>query len=130
MKFGPKPDKISSENCKLTLKARSENIVKLPTKSLGHGLISKRELIPGIYLAESLTKAINGKCITSIINTLEEDVTLDPQVLLVAVDDSEEAVTLIHKAVPVEVAGRLSRLREQLRTDHLNDGERVSLVKM
>ena len=70
--------------------------MKLPTKSLGNGLISKRELIPGIYLAESLTKAINGKCITSIINTLEEDVTLDPpQVLLEAVDDSEEAVTLI-----------------------------------
>ena len=29
VKFDPKP--------KLTLKARSENIVKLPTKSLGHG---------------------------------------------------------------------------------------------
>jgi hypothetical protein len=63
-------------------------------------------------------------------NTLEENVSLDPQVLLVAADDSEEAVTLIHTAVPVEVAGRLSRLREQLRTDHLNDEERVSLVKI
>jgi hypothetical protein len=41
VKFDPKPHKISSENCKLTLKARSENIVKLPTKSMGHGLISK-----------------------------------------------------------------------------------------
>jgi len=39
-------------------------------------------------------------------------------------------VTLIHTAVPVEVAGRLSRLREQLRTDHLNDEERVSLVRI
>jgi len=62
---------------------------------------------------------------------LEEDITLDPpQVLLETVDDSEEAMTLIHTAVPVEVAGRLSRLREQLRTDHLNDEERVSLVKI
>jgi len=33
VKFDPKPDKISCENCKLTLKVRSENIVKLPTKS-------------------------------------------------------------------------------------------------
>jgi len=48
-------------------------------------------------------------------NTLGENVSLDPpQVLLEAADDSEEAMTLIHTAVPVEVAGRLSRLREQL----------------
>ena len=60
VKFDPRPDKISSENCKLTLKARSDNIVKLPTKSMGHGLISQKELIPGIYLAESLTKEMNG----------------------------------------------------------------------
>jgi hypothetical protein len=61
---------------------------------LGRGLISKRELMPGVYLAQSLTKTINGKCITSIINTLEENVSLDPpQVLLEAADDSEEAKT-------------------------------------
>jgi len=113
VKFDPKPYKISSENCMLNLKARSQNIVKLPTKSMGHGLISKKELIPGIHLADSLIKEMNGKCITSIVNTLEEDITLDPpQVLLEAADDSEEAMTLIHTAVPVEVAGRLSRLRE------------------
>jgi len=131
VKFDPKPDKISSENCKLTLKVRYENIVKLPTKSMGHGLISKKELIRFIYLAESLTKEMNGKCITSIVNTMEEDITLDsPQVLLEAVDDSDEAMTLIQTTVLVKVAGRLSRLREQLRTDHLNEEERVSLVKI
>ena len=74
---------------------------------------------------------MNGKFITSIVNTLEEDITLDPpQVLLEAVDDSEEAIILIHTAAPVKVAGRLSRLREQLRTVHLNDEERVSIVKI
>ena len=131
MKFDSKPDKINGENCKLTLKTRSENIVKLPNKSMGHGLISKKELIPGVYLAESLTKEVNGECITSIVNTREEDITLDlPQVLLEAVDDSEETMTLIPTAVPIEVAVRLSRLREQLRTDHLNEEERVSLVKI
>ena len=39
-------------------------------------------------------------------------------------------MTLLHTAVPVEVTGRLSRLRELLRTGHLNDEERVSLVKI
>jgi len=73
VKFDPKPDKSNSENCMLTLIARSEDVVKLPTKSLGHGIISKKELMPVVYLAESLTKAINGMCITSIVNTLEEE---------------------------------------------------------
>ena len=39
-------------------------------------------------------------------------------------------MTLLHTAVPVEVTGHLSRLREKLRTDHLNDEERLSLVKI
>ena len=73
VKFDPKPDKSNSENCMLTLIARSEDVVKLPTKSLGHGIISKKELMPVVYLAKSLTKAINGMCITSIVNTLEEE---------------------------------------------------------
>jgi hypothetical protein len=33
------------ETYKLTLKNRTENIVKLPTKSKGHGIVSKREII-------------------------------------------------------------------------------------
>jgi len=45
VKFDPKLDKIGSENCKLTLKAISENIVKLTNKSIGHGLISKKECL-------------------------------------------------------------------------------------
>jgi hypothetical protein len=120
VKFDPKPDKANSENCNLTPKAGSENIVKLPGKSLGHGLISKNKLVLCVYLVQSLTKTMNGKCITSIVSIPEEDITLDqPQVLSEAVDHSEEAMTVIHTAVPVEVAGRLSRLREQMRTGDL-----------
>jgi hypothetical protein len=131
VKFDPKPDRAHSKDCKLTLRARSENIVKLPSESLGDGLISKRRIMPGVFLAESLTKAINWKCVTSIVNTLEQDIILDPpQILLEAVEDNEEAVTVTNTAVPVEVTGRLSKLREELRTDHLNDEVRVSLVKI
>jgi hypothetical protein len=43
---------------------------------------------------------MNEKCITSIVNTREDDITLDlPQVLLEAEDDSEEGMTQIHTAV-------------------------------
>jgi len=131
IKFDPKPAKPNSKNCMLTLIARSEDVVKVPTKSLCHRIISKKELIPVVYLAESLTRAMNGMCITSIVNSMKEDITLDvPQVLLEEVDDNEEAMTLIFTALPLEHTGWLSRLREQLRTDLLNDEEQVSLVKI
>jgi len=65
------------EQRKLKLEARTENIVLLPTHSRGQGFISKQELIPGVYLAESLTVVRHGHCITSIVNTLCEEVTLD-----------------------------------------------------
>jgi hypothetical protein len=64
------------------------------------------------------------KCVSSVVNTLE-NITLDPQAPLEEADDSEEALTLIHTAVPLEVAGRLPRLGE-LRTYHL-DEERVKI---
>jgi len=38
------------ESKKLSLKTRTENIVQLPTKSKGHGILSKREIVPGVYL--------------------------------------------------------------------------------
>jgi hypothetical protein len=131
VKFDPKPAKPNSENCMLTLIARSEDVLKLPTKSLGHRIISKKELMPVVYLAESLTKAMSGMCITNIVSTLEEEITLGvPQTLFEEVDDNEEAMTLIFTAVPLDHTGWLSRLREKLRTDLLNDEERVSLVKL
>jgi hypothetical protein len=53
--FDSRPSEIRTEPCKLTLKARTENIV---TNSKGFGLISKNELLPGLYLASSLTREI------------------------------------------------------------------------
>jgi hypothetical protein len=63
---------------KTKLKTRMESIVRLPTKSKGHGIISKREIVPGVYLAKSLARKVNGYCVTSIVNTLGEDVITDP----------------------------------------------------
>ena len=44
-------DRIVRKTYGLTLKNRTENNVHLPTKSKGFGIISKREIIPGVYLA-------------------------------------------------------------------------------
>jgi hypothetical protein len=44
--------------------------------------------VPGIFLAESLTMGCNGYCVTSIVNTLGKDVTIDPP--LVELEEIED----------------------------------------
>ena len=83
-------------------------------------MLPKNELLPGVYIAASLMRALNGVCITSIINTTETDQTvLLPWVQLEELDERESALTLTLSAVAGK-GGRFSTLRDQLRLDHLN----------
>ena len=60
---------------KLTLPARTELIVQVPVDAgprVQEGIVEKAELMPGVYMAESLFKVDNDWIITSIVNTTEE----------------------------------------------------------
>jgi hypothetical protein len=48
LKYDPKDSGAKNKILNVTLKARSENYVKLPTTCKGQGLISRKEIIPGI----------------------------------------------------------------------------------
>lgn len=127
-------DETNGARCeprKVTLKGRTENIVQLPTTSKGHGIIPKSEIVQGVYLAESLTNEVNGYCVTSIVNTLEEDITIDlPQVELEEVEIDPDDTTLLFFHSIVEDKERLSKLRHELRIEHLNSEEKISLIKI
>jgi hypothetical protein len=113
--FDPKSSENKTEPCRLTLKARTENIVAVQTSSKGLGLLPKEELLPGVYLASSLARALNGVCVSSIINTTETDQTIElPRVVLEVLEDSESALTLTITAVAGSDS-RLACLRNQLR---------------
>ena len=102
--------------------------MSVPTTSKGLCLLPKNELLPGMYIASSLTQAVNGICVTSIINTTEADQTVDlPKVALEGLDECESALTLTLSAVAGN-GTRLSSLHGQLRLDHLNSEERASIV--
>jgi len=61
------------------------------------GVVGRAELLPGVYMVESLVKVENGCIITSIINTTAEEVELPNQVVkLEGIDDrnTSEAVFL------------------------------------
>ena len=77
MNFDVKPCINKTEPCRLTLQARTENIVNVPTNYRGLGLLHKNELLTGIYLAAALNRGENGVCITSVINTTKKDQTVD-----------------------------------------------------
>jgi hypothetical protein len=129
IKFDPKNSDAKDKILRVTLKARSEHFVKLPTTCIGEGLISRKEIVPGIYMAESFTREIGGACITSVVNTLEEDVTLDA--LLVELEEIGVPIhseAMIFATMIAEDETRLSKLRKELRTDHLNSEERISLI--
>jgi len=126
--FDPKPRANKTEPCSLTLKTRIENIVRVPNSSKGLGLLSKTEFLPGVYLASSLTRAINGGCATGIINTTEIELTIElPCFDLEDLDNKESTLTVTFTAVTGSDC-RLSRLRNQLRLEHLNGEERASIV--
>jgi len=74
--FDTKSGSIKKEPCRLTLKARSQHIISVPTDSEGLGLFPKQEIVPGVYLASFLTRAVNGVYVTSVLNTTDADVTL------------------------------------------------------
>ena len=130
MKFDSETDGTKDETYKLTLKHKTERIVRLSTKSKGLGIISKAQIMPGIYLAESLTEEINGYFITSIVNTLETEITVDsPYVELEEINEIEEA-TLKFSSSDVKTNDRISKLRDELRTNHLSNEEKLSLINI
>jgi hypothetical protein len=55
--------------------------VRLPTTSSGIGIISKGELAPAVYLAETPTEGLDGYSVTSSVNTSEADVTIEPPIV-------------------------------------------------
>jgi hypothetical protein len=63
----PRDEKVNT----LTLPARTEVIVQLPVDAgqRVQFVVENAELLPGVYMAESLVKVENGCINTSIINT-------------------------------------------------------------
>ena len=84
-----------------------------------------------MYLAETLSKEVDGYCVTSIVNTLGEEITIDsPFVELEEIENGCDDAVLIFSNSVAEDGNRLSKLCKELRTDHLNGEERVSLINI
>jgi hypothetical protein len=69
--------------------------------------------------------------VTSTLNTLGDDISVDsPHVELEEIENDYDDIVLMFSNSVVEDNSRLFKLCEELRTDHLNSEERVSLIKI
>jgi hypothetical protein len=117
----------------VTVKPRSETIVSLPTDSpeLKTGVLGKRELIPGVIVAETLVTVHEGTCLTSILNTNDREVKLRlPTIGLEDYQEEATQITVVNTAGVHSAEDRLRELRERIRVEHLNDLERRSIVRI
>ena len=116
----------------ITLPPRSETMVEVPTKNDEgwSGVVTKEELIPGVYMAETLTTSVHGRCVVSILNTLETDVTMQtPEVHL----EPYEVVSEETNKGDIEHTDKFRRinlLSHRLRLHHLSEEDRTAIVKV
>jgi hypothetical protein len=67
--------------------------VRLPAETestTAEGLVERKELLPGVYIAGSLVKVVHGCVITSVLNTTEKEVKIPEPVFMVTNIDSDE----------------------------------------
>jgi hypothetical protein len=122
---------------KLTLPPRTELIVQVPVDigpQVQEGTVERAELMPGVYMADSLVTVAKGCVLTNISNTTEEDVELfDPVVKLVELGDSDTGEAAIMGVTEQgedrgdQNLSRGERVIAKLRDEHLNEEEKQLL---
>ena len=128
--MGDEPTDLELREGRTKLLPRSEMIVRLPVKgenSRVEGVIDRREIVPGVYLAGSIVKVVNGYALTSVLNTTEEEVELgEPTVQITEL----ETAGSIPEGPESSDRARDERVLSKLRLDHLSKEERKSLEEV
>lgn len=111
--------------------SRSEMFVKVNSNiKSGECMCFSQTLADNIILGSCLTKAINGKCIVSVVNVSEQDVTLQvPTIKLQKLDNSVVgAISLDNSNISTKnINERINEIRNNINTNHLNQEEKESL---
>ena len=93
------------------------------------GLIERKELIPGVYLAESLVTVRDGYALTGVLNTREEEVLIPISAVKVTRLEGELEATS-PGGLEETGQGRYETLLTKLRTELLNTEEKKGLEEI
>jgi hypothetical protein len=114
---------------RIRIPLRPETIVRLPAETgstTAEGLVEQKELLPGVYLAGSLVKVVNGCVITSVLNTTEKEVNIQSVVIVTEVNTGDPLVPDSNSPAEWDKS-RYERVLNKLQMDHLNSEENTSL---
>jgi len=82
---------------KLTLKPRSETILKATTDRNKVGIVRAEEITPGIYIGNCLVNAEKYECPVSVINTTDETVEIPtPHVTVEKIERDTAKIHTVH----------------------------------
>ena len=118
----------NDNKCKITLPPRTESVVRIPVAagSPNVGVMQKCEIQEGVFMAAALTRVIDGRVVTSIVNVNEAEAEIsEPMVRL----DEVDLIYDSHCVPEFEPQDREGKIVKQLRLDHLNAEEKKLLVE-
>lgn len=124
---------LGATGARISLGSRSEKIIYAKTTDDAEGIVEGIELHLGIYMGSCITNAANGECKVSILNTNEYEVELEqPSVQIMALGQEHAEVTRVYayRTMTPNNASRMQQLRDNLRTSHLNQEEKKSLLNV
>ena len=107
----------------ITLPQRAETIVRLPVMAgteVTEGLVERKELAPGVYMAGCIARVVDGHILTSVVNTREEEVRVDSLCAEVEEFLNEDIDFALTGNIAEQGKGREETVLKQLRLSHLN----------
>lgn len=119
----------------ITLPARSmcSCVIKVKQRNIDNGLINRQEILQGVFLVDCIGKITNGGIHTYLINTTEKELNIETPVIdvePVSIDTSprDSSAFAINSVISNNLTDRLKILKENLRLDHLNEEEKLSIL--
>lgn len=118
----------------IQIPSRSEAIipVRVINDNIDEGIISRKEIKDGLFLAESLVKVnSNNEVITSVLNTTDQEINIEiPEIELKIIDDNFSNINALSRKNINYNSDRLKLLKDTLRLKHLNKEESDSIIEI
>jgi transposase InsO family protein len=108
-------------------------VIKVNQNNIDNALINRQEIQQGVFLVDSIVKVVNDRTHAYLINTTEKDVnietpTINVEPVLINTSPRDSSTYIINSITSNNLVNRLKILRENLRLDHLNKEEKLSII--
>jgi hypothetical protein len=96
-------------------------------------ITDKQEIYPGLYISSSLSQVNSNKAIVSILNSTEEAMEIRDLKITATKWSEQFSVRKVNYQIPdsnKNVLSRKKRVRKQIRTDHMAESNKKSILEI